>query len=130
MTGTDSTDDWRATRLAHVRTLITQAAPGAVEERKWKKPGNPAGVPTWSQDGVLFTGETYRYKIKITFAHGAKLDDPSGVFNASLDGNQRRAIDVREGEALDAGALQALVRAAVAHNVAQNAARTATKKKR
>ena len=116
MTGTDSTDDWRATRLAHVRTLITQAAPGAVEERKWKKPGNPAGVPTWSQDGVLFNGETYRDKIKITFAHGAKLDDPSGVFNASLDGGTRRAIDLHEGDALDEAAFKSLVKAAVAFN--------------
>ncbi len=124
MTGKDDTQDWRATRLADVRSLITQAAPGAVEERKWKKPSNPAGVPTWSQDGVLFTGETYKDKIKITFAHGAKLEDPAGLFNASLDGGTRRAIDLHEDDALDGKAFKALVRAAVAFNTAAKATRT------
>ena len=124
MTGKNDTKDWRATRLADVRSLITQAAPGAVEERKWKKPSNPAGVPTWSQDGVLFTGETYKDKIKITFAHGAKLDDPAGLFNASLDGGTRRAIDLHEGDALDGKAFKALVKAAVAFNTAAKATKT------
>lgn len=124
MTGKDDTQDWRATRLADVRSLITQAAPGAVEERKWKKPSNPAGVPTWSQDGVLFTGETYKDKIKITFAHGARLDDPAGLFNASLDGGTRRAIDLHESDALDGKAFKALVKAAVAFNTAAKATKT------
>lgn len=123
MTGKDSTPDWRDTRLAQVRSLVTQAAPDAMEERKWKKPSNPAGVPTWSQDGVLFTGETYKDKIKITFAHGAKLADPAGLFNASLDGGTRRAIDLHEGDVLDGRAFKALVKAAVAFNAAGKVAK-------
>lgn len=106
-------DDWRATRLDEVRTIIRAALPAAVEERKWRKPTNPAGVPTWSVDGRLIcTGETYRDKIKLTFAHGAALADPTGLFNASLDGNQRRAIDLHEGDPLDGEALAALLQAA------------------
>ncbi|HEY8521277.1 MAG TPA: DUF1801 domain-containing protein [Gammaproteobacteria bacterium] len=102
--------------LERVRTLIKQAAPDAVEEVKWRKPSNPAGVPVWSDNGIICTGEIYKDKVKITFARGAALEDPSGLFNASLDGNTRRAIDIREGETIDASAFKALVRAAVALN--------------
>ena len=122
--------DWRGPTLAQLRQWILAADPAIVEEVKWVKPSNPAGVPVWSCGGLLCTGEVYKDKLKLTFAEGAALPDPAKLFNASLEGNQRRAIDVREGEALDAGALQALVRAAVAHNAARNAARAATKKKR
>lgn len=106
-------DDWRADRLDEVRGVIREALPDAVEERKWKKPSNPAGVPTWSVAGKLIcTGETYRDKVKLTFAHGASLPDPAALFNASLDGNQRRAIDIREGDPLDRAALATLLRTA------------------
>jgi len=101
--------DWRGEMLARLRALIRQADPDVVEEWKWS-------VPVWSHDGILCTGETYRDKVKMTFARGASLDDPAGLFNASLDGNTRRAIDFREGEPIDAKALTALVRAAVARN--------------
>ena len=111
--------DWRGKALARLRTLIEQAAPDAVEESKWKKPSNPAGVPTWSQSGIICTGETYRDKVKLTFARGAALKDPSHLFNSSLEGNARRAIDIREGEAIDEEAFKALVRAAVALNASQ-----------
>lgn len=103
--------DWRGETLAHLRTLITGAAPGVVEEWKW-------GVPVWSHAGIICTGETYKTAVKLTFAKGAALPDPSGLFNASLDGNTRRAIDVRAGEQIDAAALQALIRAAIAFNLA------------
>lgn len=119
--------DWRDATLARLRTLITQADPEIVEERKWKKPSNGmTGVPVWSRDGIICTGETYKHAVKLTFARGAALADPAGLFNAGLEGNTRRAIDVREGEAPDAPALQALVRAAVALNAAsrQSASRT------
>ena len=106
-------DDWRGETLARVRALIHAADPEVVEEWKWR------GVPVWSHDGILCTGETYKAVVKLTFAKGAALDDPKGLFNASLDGNVRRAIDLREGEALDADAFQALVRAAVALNAAK-----------
>lgn len=110
--------DWRDEMLAHIRTLIRQADPEIVEERKWKKPSNGmAGVPVWSREGIVCTGETYKHVVKLTFAKGAALEDPSRLFNAGLDGNTRRAVDLREGEAIDAPALQALVRAAVALNV-------------
>ena len=122
--------DWRGPALAQLRQSILAADPAIVEAVKWVKPSNPAGVPVWSCGGILCTGEVYKDKLKLTFADGAALPDPAGLFNASLDGNQRRAIDVREGEALDAGALQALVRAAVAHNAARNAVRAAARKKR
>ena len=114
----DATDngDWRADMLARVRALIAEAAPQAVEERKWKKPSNPDGVPTWSDHGLLCTGETYKDKVKLTFAHGARLDDPQRLFNASLDGNARRAIDLRRDDELDPRAFAQLVRAAVALN--------------
>jgi len=108
--------DWRTECLETIRALTREADPEAVEERKWKKPSNPAGVPTWSHGGILFTGETYKDKVKLTFARGAALDDPDGLFNASLDGGTRRAIDIREGESVDADAFRALVREAVAAN--------------
>ena len=116
---TDS--DWRAATLATVRRLIAEAAPDAIEERKWKKPSNPAGVPTWSQAGIICTGETYRDKVKLTFARGASLADPSGLFNASLDAGTRRAIDIREGDMIEAPAFKALIGEAVALNLAQQA---------
>ncbi|HEV2162344.1 MAG TPA: DUF1801 domain-containing protein [Stellaceae bacterium] len=103
-------DDWRGKMLARVRALIQQADPGVVEEWKWR------GVPVWSHDGILCTGETYKSVVKLTFAKGASLKDPSRLFNASLDGNTRRAIDLHEGEPLDAGAFKTLIRAAVALN--------------
>lgn len=102
--------DWRGETLARVRALVKEADPEVVEEWKWR------GVPTWYHDGMLFTGETYKEKVKITFAKGASLDDPSGLFNSSLDGNVRRAIDFHEGEEIDGEALKDLIRAAVALN--------------
>ena len=103
--------------LSRLRALIMQADPEMVEERKWRKPSNGmVGVPVWSHHGIVCTGETYKKVVKITFAKGASLKDPSGLFNASLDGNVRRAIDVHEGEKLDEKALKALIRAAVALN--------------
>lgn len=102
--------DWRGDTLARVRTLIKQADPEVVEEWKWR------GVPVWEHDGIICTGETYKSVVKLTFAKGASLDDPSRLFNSSLDGNTRRAIDIREGEKIDAKALKTLVRAAVALN--------------
>jgi hypothetical protein len=104
--------DWRGETLARVRELVKQADPEVVEEWKWR------GVPTWYHDGIICTGETYKDKVKMTFAKGASLDDPSGLFNSSLEGNVRRAIDVHEGEEIDAEALKDLVRAAVALNSA------------
>lgn len=101
---------WRGPMLAEARALIRQADPEIVEEWKWR------GVPVWSHRGIVCTGETYRHVVKLTFAKGAALDDPTGLFNASLEGNTRRAIDLREGDTLDADALKALVRAAVALN--------------
>ena len=103
--------------LDRVRTLIREADPEVVEDVKWRKPSNPAGVPVWEHDGLICTGETYRDKVKLTFAKGASLNDPAGLFNSSLDGNVRRAIDIHEGEEIDAAALKALVREAVALNV-------------
>ena len=96
-----------------MRKLIEEADPEVVEEKKWVKPSNPAGVPTWSHDGIICTGETYKDKVKLTFARGASLDDPKGLFNASLDAGTRRAIDIHEGDKIDARAFKALVRAAV-----------------
>jgi len=109
---------WRGETLARMRRLIREADPAAVEAVKWHKPSNPLGVPVWEHDGIICTGETYKDKVKLTFAKGARLDDPSGVFNSSLDGNLRRAIDIHEGDALDEEAFKMLVRAAVAHNMA------------
>ena len=111
-----TTGDWRAAMLQRVRALILAADPEIVEEVKWRKPSNPAGVPVWSRGGIICTGETYKDKVKLTFAHGAALDDPAGLFNASLDAGTRRAIDIREGETLDESAFKALIRAAVALN--------------
>ncbi len=111
-------DDWRGATLDRVRSLIQEADPEVVEEVKWVKPSNPAGVPTWSHDGIICTGETYKDKVKLTFARGASLDDPAGIFNASLDAGTRRAIDLREGDELDARSFKALVRAAVDLNAA------------
>ena len=105
----DALADWRGATLARLRTLITGADAGVTEEWKWR-------VPVWSCDGLICTGETYKDKVKLTFARGAALDDPSGLFNASLDGGTRRAIDVREGDPVDAAALTALIRAAVVLN--------------
>ncbi|MEO8175146.1 MAG: DUF1801 domain-containing protein [Sphingomicrobium sp.] len=105
--------DWRSELLDRLRALIEQADPAVVEEIKWRKPSNPAGVPVWSSGGMICTGETYRDKVKLTFARGAALDDPAHLFNASLDGNTRRAIDLHEGAAIDEPALRALIRAAV-----------------
>jgi hypothetical protein len=109
-------EDWRAATLDRVRKLIAEAAPDAVEEIKWRKPSNPGGVPAWSQGGLVCTGETYKDKVKLTFAKGASLPDPTGLFNASLDAGTRRAIDLREGDTIDATAFKQLVRAAVAAN--------------
>ena len=109
--------DWRGEVLARVRGLIRQADPGVVEEVKWRKPSNSMlGVPVWSHDGILCTGETYKQYVKLTFAKGASLADPSGLFNASLVGGTRRAIDIREDDKIDGAAFKALVRAAVALN--------------
>lgn len=108
--------DWRGEMLARLRSLIKQAAPDVIEEVKWRKPTNPAGVPVWSHGGIICTGETYKDKVKLTFMNGASIDDPSGLFNAGLDGNARRAIDVRAGDKIDANLFKALIRAAVALN--------------
>jgi hypothetical protein len=113
-----SLSDWRGAALARVRRLIKDADPEVVEEVKWRKTSNPLGVPTWSHAGILCTGETYQDKIKLTFARGAALDDPSKLFNSSLGGGTRRAIDIHEGETIDEAALTALIREAVAANLA------------
>ncbi|MDX3972785.1 DUF1801 domain-containing protein [Shinella sp.] len=105
--------DWRGETLARLRAIIRQADPGIVEEWKWR------GVPVWEHDGIICTGETYKAVVKMTFAKGASLPDPAGLFNSSLEGNTRRAIDVHEGEAIDEAALTALVQAAVALNTAK-----------
>ena len=107
--------DWRGETLSRMRKLIKQADPDVVEEVKWVKPTNP-GTPTWSHDGIICTGETYKSVVKLTFAKGASLKDPAKLFNSSLEGNTRRAIDIHEGEKVDAGAFKALIRAAVALN--------------
>jgi len=110
--------DWRGETLARLRALIKSADPDVVEEIKWRKPSNAmSGVPTWSHAGLICTGETYKDKIKLTFARGAALDDPAGLFNASLEGNTRRAIDIRERDSLDETAFKTLIRAAVVANV-------------
>jgi hypothetical protein len=110
--------DWRGQMLSQLRTLIKQADPEVVEEWKWVKPTNP-GTPVWSHDGLICTGETYKNAVKMTFAKGAALEDPSGLFNSSLDGNTRRAIDFHEGEKIDEEALKALIRAAVTLNASR-----------
>jgi hypothetical protein len=111
-------DDWRGETLARMRTLILEADPAMVEECKWVKVSNPSGVPVWSHAGIVCTGESYKQAVKLTFAKGAKLPDPSRLFNSSLEGSTRRAIDIHEGEAVDASAFKALVQAAVALNEA------------
>ena len=115
--------DWREETLDRVRALIMKTDPEIAEERKWKKPSNNmVGVPVWSRHGIICTGEIYKNTVKLTFARGASLPDPSGLFNAGLEGGTRRAIDLREGETVNARAFTALVKAAVAHN-AERAAR-------
>jgi len=114
--------DWRGETLARMRKLIKQADPDVVEEVKWVKPTNP-GTPTWSHDGIICTGETYKSVVKLTFAKGASLKDPVKLFNSSLEGNTRRAIDIHEGEKVDAAAFKALIRAAVALNTSGGKAR-------
>ena len=115
--------DWRGEVLARVRKLIKEACPDVVEDVKWRKPSNSmVGVPVWERDGIICTGETYKAVVKLTFAKGAALDDPSGLFNSSLDGNVRRAIDISEGDKIDDKALKALVRAAAALNTSTRTA--------
>jgi hypothetical protein len=109
-------EDWRADTLDRVRQLIKEADPDVVEERKWAKKATPDGVPVWSDDGMICTGETYKSVVKVTFFKGASLKDPSKLFNSSLEGNSRRAIDIHEGETLNATAFKALIREAVALN--------------
>ena len=126
-------NDWRGETLARVRNLIKQADPEVLEEWKWVKPSNP-GTPVWSHNGIICTGETYKDKVKMTFAKGASLPDPSGLFNSSLEGNTRRAIDFQEGDEIVGEALMALIRAAVALNTSARASarpgRTQKKPKR
>jgi hypothetical protein len=112
--------DWRGAVLARVRAVIADADPDVVEEWKWAKATSP-GTPVWSHDGIICTGETYKNVVKLTFFNGAALQDPSGLFNSSLDGNVRRAIDITQNDALDESALKKLVREAVAHNTKGNA---------
>ena len=114
--------DWRGATLARMRQLIHEADPAVVEEWKWM------GTPVWSHDGIICTGESYKDKVKLTFAKGASLEDPAGLFNASLDGNMRRAIDIHEGEKVDGPAFKALVREAIAHNTAGKASKKTARK--
>jgi len=122
--------DWRGKTLARIRQLIKEADPEVVEEVKWRKPSNPLGVPVWSHKGIICTGETYKDKVKLTFAKGASLPDPSGLFNSSLDGSVRRAIDIYENSVIDKEAFKALIRAAVALNASAQANRQARTKKK
>ncbi|HEU4661923.1 MAG TPA: DUF1801 domain-containing protein [Pseudolabrys sp.] len=117
--------DWRGKMLARLRKLIKEADPDVVEEVKWRKPSNPMGVPVWEHAGIICTGETYKAAVKLTFARGASLEDPSGLFNSSLEGNTRRAIDFHEGDTIDEKAFKALIRAAVALNTSSRAGRQA-----
>jgi hypothetical protein len=119
--------DWRGETLAHVRKLIHDAYPNIQEEWKWVKPASP-GTPVWSHDGIVCTGESYKQVVKLTFARGASIQDPKKLFNSSLEGNTRRAIDLREGEKIDEAAFKQLIRAAVAANSAALAQRAAKKK--
>ncbi|MDQ6749830.1 MAG: DUF1801 domain-containing protein, partial [Actinomycetota bacterium] len=109
-------DDWRGELLSRIRDLIKQAEPDVVEEIKWRKPSNPLGVPVWTRGGIICTGETYKDKVKVTFAKGASLEDAAGLFNASLDAKVRRVIDLDEGDGIDDEAFKALVRAAAKLN--------------
>lgn len=111
--------DWRGETLARVRKLIKQAVPDVVEEIKWRKPSNPGGVPVWSSNGILCTGEALKDKVKLTFMHGAALDDPDKVFNAGFGGNSRRAIDLKQGDKLNDKAFKTLVKAAARHNTSK-----------
>ena len=114
--------DWRADMLSRIREAITEADPKMTEERKWRKASNAmAGVPVWSHDGIVCTGETYKNAVKVTFAKGAELDDPAGLFNSSLEGNVRRAIDFHEGDTINAKAFKALIKAAVKRNTSARA---------
>ena len=112
-------DDWRGEALARMRSLIREADPEVVEAVKWVKPSNPFSVPTWEHAGIICTGEVYKTYVKLTFARGAALDDPAGLFNAGFGGGTRRAIDLREGETVDASAFKVLVTEAVTLNVAK-----------
>jgi hypothetical protein len=114
--GTKAAADWRTKTLARVRALIKAADPDITETVKWKKPSNPAGVPVWEHNGIVCTGETYKDKVKLTFARGAALSDPSRLFNSSLDGNLRRAIDISEGDRINEKALKTLILEAVELN--------------
>jgi hypothetical protein len=114
---------WRRDKLSRLRALIREADPDVTEELKWAKAGNPLGVPTWSHAGIICTGETYKDKVKLTFAKGASLQDPSGLFNASLDAGTRRAIDIHEGDDIDEPAFKALISEAVAMNLASKSSR-------
>lgn len=109
--------DWRGEKLSHLRQLIKQADPDIEETVKWVKPTNPMGVPVWEHGGIVCTGETYKDKVKLTFAKGASLEDPSGLFNSGLSGGTRRSIDIRESDAIDDQAFKRLIQAAVAFNV-------------
>jgi hypothetical protein len=113
------TADWRGEKLAKIRKLIHDADPEVVEEVKWRKPSNPAGVPVWSHDGIICTGETYKNHVRLTFAKGASLKDPKGLFNASLEGNALRAIIIHEGDEIDEKAFKTLIRAAMNLNEAK-----------
>ena len=115
----ESLTDWRGDMLKRLRALILEADPDVIETVKWRKPSNPTGVPVWEHDGIICTGETYKDKVKLTFAFGARIDDPNGLFNSSLDGNTRRAIDFYEGDTIDTAALKAIVRDAAAFNQAK-----------
>jgi hypothetical protein len=117
--------DWRGAMLARLRGLIREADPEVVEAVKWRKPSNPMGVPVWEHGGLICTGETYKNAVKLTFAKGASLDDPSGLFNSSLEGNVRRAIDFHEGAEIDEKAFKALIRAGVALNTSAKKAKRA-----
>lgn len=121
--------DWRGPALARMRGLIREADPEVLEELKWVKPSNPGGVPVWYHDGIICTGEAYKAAVKLTFAKGASLPDPAGLFNASLEGSARRAIDIREGEEVDPEAFKALVREAVALNTAAATAKARGRKR-
>lgn len=114
--GAKKSEDWRIATISSIRTLIEQADPEVVEEHKWKKASNPDGVPTWYHDGIICTGEIYKTHVKVTFAKGASLKDPSRMFNSSLEGNLRRGIDFHEGEKINEKAFKALIREAVALN--------------
>lgn len=125
----EDSKDWRAETLAKARAVIMSADPGVTEENKWKKPTNPAGVPVWSRDGIICTGETYKTYVKLTFMYGASLDDPAGLFNAGTGGGTRRAIDFKEGDKINEKALKALVKEAIAFNAAKAGARKPAAKK-